>query len=267
MATGLAELDGDFLAQVETVFHLVPPAAPIPGGFVYYEDEEERKKKATELMLVGCRLAKLEPEDPAVFSATAAHLAKVEEYLGVPFDQFFTWFPSERDLEWFNFRVKHAGSQKTRDAILKSIDSNAVQLICPPPVDNTPKSLADAIQRIKSLQSRRNRDPEEERGAWGDLQQMIQKDSISPLQKAAAKSIDPIERNYWGLAVMNGQLLFPQFSRLIANSTTEGKRGILGRPIALPDEEFRQVMQLVDRQQKILKNLADYQKNPFRRWK
>ena len=263
--TGLANLGGDYLQQVQEDFQLNPPKPKY--GIFDGDDEEEKKEKAPDLLLVGCRLADLSLEKPEGLAKIASHLAGVEEHLDVPLDSFYMWRPSIEEMKRFEFCITHAGFQRARAAILASVESSTVQLIVHRRTDESPKNLAEALEKLRSLRSRPKRDSEDERRAWEQIQRLIQTESVAPLQEAAADIVDPIEREFWRLAAMNGQILYPQFTRLILKSNTEPKNTSPGGLIAFPDMALRQVMQLMERQQKFLKNIADYQKNPFRRWK
>ena len=157
-----------------------------------------------------------------------------------------------------------------RDVILESIDSSTGQLIASRQSnqDDSPRNLEEAIQRFSHLRSKPRRNFDDERLAWEDIEHLIKRDSIAPLQQAAERSRgSQSQRDFWGLAMMNGQILYPQLARLILKSNTENKNTSPGRLTAFSDMEFRQVMQLTERQRKLLNDIADYQKNPTRRWK
>jgi hypothetical protein len=265
LTTGLATLSHNSLEQFKKAIGINPPKPVYPGGPAYYEDEIG-KERPINLLLVRCRLATLALEPPTVFADIASHLGDVEKYLDVPLDQVCVWRPPQETLKGFGFCMEHAGAKKAKAAILASVEQHAGQLIVQREQNNSSKSLAEAIETIEQLRSKPRRDPEDERRAWADVARILERESITPLRKAAKQSIDPIERGYLDLATMNGEILFPQLVRLMLKTRAQGKSNNPGGPVALPDAEFRQVMQMVDRQHKFLKSNADFLKNPFRRW-
>lgn len=269
LATGLADLSGSYLQQVQEEFHLCPMKPKTYEDFFRVAEEEDKKESSHDFVLVGCSLTELSLNKPEGLSAIASHLAGVEEYIDVPLDRFYVWYPTMKAMNQIGFCLKHADRHKVRDVILESIDLSTGQLIAPRQSnqDDSPRNLEEAIQRLSHLRSKPRRNFDDERLAWEDIQHLIKRDSIGPLQQAAEDAVDPIERDFLGLATMNGQILYPQFARLILKSNTENKNTSPGRLTAFSDKEFRQVMQLTERQRKLLNDIADYQKNPTRRWK
>lgn len=272
LAFGLAELGGNHLRQVQEDFKLYPPQPTVRNGLIHHDDEDEDKKenekeKPLDLILIGWRLAALVPQELPLVGQIASHLAKVEEYLRVPCEQFCKWQPTEQDLKRIEFAMQHAGLETTWAAILESIDSSTVEIIPARQAASPPADLAQEMQRIKEQKAAPCRDVDEQRRTWQAVLGVIHDESIARLQEAAQCGKDPIERDLSRLVAINGAILYPQLIRLAMKSTADTKHGSPGSLVAFPDKEFRQAMELVDRQQKLLKSLADYQKNPFRAWK
>jgi hypothetical protein len=60
--------------------------------------------------------------------------------------------------------------------------------------------------------------------------------------------------------VMNAQLLYPQYAQLLLKTLS-------GRLSELPEKQFQQLMQAVDRQWRLLKDVLECQADPLRQLK
>ncbi|MCY2994863.1 MAG: hypothetical protein NTY19_44430 [Planctomycetota bacterium] len=263
VTAGLGKLGGSHLDQVKQDFQLdwEPPKSRC--GIVYDELEGSQGQAMPDLVLVGCRLAEMSLQEPEGFSEIVSHLTGVERYLDVVLDRFTVWRPSTEAMKQIAFCREHADRRQVRLAILGSMEVSTEQLVAPRQSRELPKDLDEAIQKLLSLRSRPTTNVEDKRRAWDDIQRLIARGSIGPLRQAAKDAKDPLERNLWALAEMNGELLFPQLVRLLLQSRQEPGRGSPGRLVAYPDKEFRQLMEAMERQRRILKDISERKKNPF----
>ncbi len=267
LATGLEELGGDYLQQVRDDFQLDPPK-PVYDGFLYYEDEGEKKERAPDCLLVGWRLAELSLEKPAGLSEITSHLASVEECLGVPLDQFYTWQPTEKEIKAIEFAMKHAGPEAVRRAILESIQSSTRPLIVRVRSDGLPEDLPTAIQQLSKRLSVQDqeRNREWEARAWENIQRLIEEASVASMFKAAEASENPMERSLWMMAATNGQVMYPQALQMLFKASRDVRGKGPAQVSLLPKEAFQQQLQQNDLQLKIFKEIRECRKSPYGTW-
>jgi len=284
LATGLRQLEGVYLQQVRKRFDL--RKTPHAGGIIDQAEEMQKKgNQSPSLVLTGCSLAEMSCEEPTNGSAIVSHLSHVERYLDVPLDRFYIWRPTETEMRTIEFRMKYVGPTDTRAAILGSIENSTGQLIEPAgPLDGLPKDLPTAIRQLAQHRGPSTNDPMWDWGrpyremlrkkdeewvqkAWENIQRLIGKSCIDSMLKRAQSSEDVVERNLWMIAGLNGQVSYSQAMQMLLTAIRVAKDSRPGKPMVFPEVEFRQWMDTIDRELKVLKEIRECRQSPFRRWK
>jgi hypothetical protein len=265
--TGLTQLGDDYLVQVRKDYKLDPPEPERNYGIIEMEDcDPDDEQVLPDILFLGWSPATLSAELPPGFSAIVSHLTAIEHHLGLYMDRFCQWRPTQVEISQIEFCLEVRMLKELKGAIIESIRNSSGQLISSPAnPEESPKNLAEAIKALERLRSREPRDKEAERRVWQKFHALIKKSAIRPLFAAMEATNDPIERSYWLMAAMNAQLLYPQYSRLMLRRPT-GSRWP-GKLVTYPDDKFRQMMQITDRQRQILKDIITYRKDSYRIWK
>jgi hypothetical protein len=83
----------------------------------------------------------------------------------------------------------------------------------------------------------------------------------------AQSSEDVVERGLWMIAALNGHVSYSQAMQMLFRAIRVARDSKPGRPLVLPEVEFRQWMETTDRELKVLKEIRKCRENPFRTWK
>jgi len=274
LSSGLAQLGEPYLGQVCTQLELIPQRGIIV---------EKEYKPPHNLLLVGFSLINLTAEEPPGLADLVSHLTNVEKHLRVPMDRFRRWRPEKQSIEAIAFRLQNAGQQAVRQGILNELDGCIQPLIMPDSTNEMPQDLPTAIEQLKKL-LRQPKDKEwpvsdarlaeqasqrayQERRAWENILQLLNQACITPLFEAATRTDDPLERNLLMEAAMLGQTLYPQSMQMYFKMATGSHKVPVGNPIEFPKIEFSQHMAKWDRMLKILREIQECKKNPYRSWR
>lgn len=230
-------------------------------------------------------MAEMSCEEPIELEAIASHLSDIGQYLNVPLAPFCNWKPTEKEIRAFEFYAKHVGPTSARAAILESIKLSKTQLIKPAePSDVLPEDLPTAIRQLAQhrgpsindpmwdwgppyREMLRKKDQEWVQKAWENIQRLIDKSCINSMLTRAQSSEDVVERNLWMIAALNGHVSYSQAMQMLLTAIQVGKDNKLGKPMVLPEGEFRQWIQTTDRELKVLKEIRECRQSPFLGWK
>ncbi len=204
------------------------------------------------LVLVGCSLEAFDRQEPSPVQSIKKQFQEFQKNLYLRFDGLEIWAPTPEEMDRIQFCVGQVSHADVEIAFADSVDESCRDLTAPPFVpQETPNSFGDALNRWQDLQGS-PANSHAAKDAWDLVEQLLERDIVGPLRRQAAESADAIDRNRLEVLADISRILHPQ-GIMLAERLADAIRNKGIRAAALPHEEFRQLIALVDRTIKLNK--------------
>lgn len=266
VATGLSQAKGQNLELLRRCFQLkahderksnadfLLKQASGAGGWLLADVLQDPDFRSPEVRIVAWSVDQLSLSEPEGLPALIDHFAKLERYMDFTFEDFRLWRPSQNDVDRIRFCLEHGSLGDVQGALHQSLDESTSELICSMPSRPT-RSLCEAYGDLHSLLCQPDRSKVQEKLAWQDCEQAVQRELIGRLVEQATAMDDPVKRSYCLTAADVAQLVHAQGTALKSELArqTEGSSGASVSP--LNREDVQTLLAMTDRLLKLGKEI------------
>lgn len=198
------------------------------------------------LKLFAWSVKSLSQGDSSAAEKVWEHLGDLQEYLGLPFDEFQLWKPTVAELTRLSFIADLNLWEDLRNFLLEGPDDHSQSLLIAKKQRLPPDSLAEAVHKWGQTQSQKS-DQASRQAAWKNVQAAHEQQLYGPLLDQAVRTTDPTERNLVTMLASMSRLLHPQLLTMAETIGRQiGERGASVQSL-VPKDEFLQVMAMADR--------------------
>jgi len=266
VATGLSQAKGQNLELLRRCFQLkahderksnadfLLKQASGAGGWLLADVLQDPDFRPPEVRIVAWSVDKLSLSEPEGLPALIDHFANLERYMNFTFEDFHLWRPSQNDVDRIRFCLEHGSSGDVQVALHQSLDESTSELICSMPSRPT-RSLCEAYGDLHRLLCQPDRSKVQEKLAWQDCEQAVQRELIGRLVEQATAMDDPVKRSYCLTAADVAQLVHAQGTALKSELVrqTEGSSG--ASVSLLNREDVQTLLAMTDRLLKLGKEI------------
>jgi len=255
LASGLAQLGEDHLDKICRYYKLGKYAIG-RHRMSYYDDDP----RVPQVLVVGWSPANLTLEEPEGFAEIVSHLNAIEQHLGICLEKFSLWQMTPKELEGILFRMENFGPSSVKTALGASLIPRRRKLVPQWTQVDQPQDLPAAIQDLRKSLSASDRKAEDEKRAWENALQSLQRQAADPWFEQLEGVEDAAERSLMIQAALSSQVSQIQGLQILMKMTCiSGQKGAT-RPAVPSDELYQQFARSSDLTIKAVNALIQYRK-------